>query len=207
MLKREFFWCSKGNYYLRKSQSVQLYLSPEWLFVKEMHNIEICKKWFGSCLLCFHGDDILMCDIVWVHKMFSFGKMLNCIQQGTGSYLPTVIHVYVLNVIISLHKKNVWRMISRTQLYTLFPVRKMVKISTSWKYFKLLMCKSKLYFLLNVLGHRGSIEDSTEELYAVSRHEGFNDAVRGRILAGNYFLLRQWDIYYSLNTIRLICKS
>lgn len=40
-------------------------------------------------------------------------------------------------------------------------------------------------------GHRACNEDSTEELYAATRHEGFNDVVRGRILAGNYFLLRQ----------------
>ncbi|GCC30482.1 hypothetical protein chiPu_0008933 [Chiloscyllium punctatum] len=40
-------------------------------------------------------------------------------------------------------------------------------------------------------GHRSEIESSTEALYAATRHEGFNDAVRGRILAGNYFLLKQ----------------
>jgi aspartyl-tRNA(Asn)/glutamyl-tRNA(Gln) amidotransferase subunit A len=39
-------------------------------------------------------------------------------------------------------------------------------------------------------GHRSS-GVSTEALYARSRHEGFNSVVRGRILAGNYFLLRK----------------
>ena len=42
-----------------------------------------------------------------------------------------------------------------------------------------------------VLGHRASDNSSTESLYATSRHEGFNDVVRGRILAGNYFLLKK----------------
>lgn len=28
-------------------------------------------------------------------------------------------------------------------------------------------------------------------MYSTTRHEGFNDVVRGRILSGNYFLLRQ----------------
>jgi len=40
-------------------------------------------------------------------------------------------------------------------------------------------------------GHRAEDESSTESLYAASRHEGFNDVVRSRILAGNYFLLKQ----------------
>nr|XP_022294168.1 glutamyl-tRNA(Gln) amidotransferase subunit A, mitochondrial-like [Crassostrea virginica] len=40
-------------------------------------------------------------------------------------------------------------------------------------------------------GHRAKVEDSTEELFAATRHEGFNDVVRGRILAGNFFLLRR----------------
>jgi len=40
-------------------------------------------------------------------------------------------------------------------------------------------------------GHRADDESSTESLYAASRHEGFNDVVRSRILAGNYFLLKQ----------------
>ncbi|XP_070189080.1 glutamyl-tRNA(Gln) amidotransferase subunit A, mitochondrial-like isoform X2 [Littorina saxatilis] len=40
-------------------------------------------------------------------------------------------------------------------------------------------------------GHRAKCEESTEELFAATRHEGFNDVVRGRILAGNFFLLRR----------------
>ena len=40
-------------------------------------------------------------------------------------------------------------------------------------------------------GHRAENVESTEALYAATRHEGFNDVVRGRILAGNYFLLRK----------------
>ncbi|XP_059169821.1 glutamyl-tRNA(Gln) amidotransferase subunit A, mitochondrial-like [Physella acuta] len=40
-------------------------------------------------------------------------------------------------------------------------------------------------------GLRDGTEESTEELYAQSRHKGFNDVVRGRILAGNYFLLKK----------------
>uniref|UniRef100_A0A8D0D6A9 Glutamyl-tRNA(Gln) amidotransferase subunit A, mitochondrial n=1 Tax=Sander lucioperca TaxID=283035 RepID=A0A8D0D6A9_SANLU len=40
-------------------------------------------------------------------------------------------------------------------------------------------------------GHRSEVNSSTEAMYALSRHEGFNDVVRGRILSGNYFLLKQ----------------
>ncbi|CAN0350630.1 unnamed protein product [Lampetra planeri] len=40
-------------------------------------------------------------------------------------------------------------------------------------------------------GHRSTVDESTEAMYAATRHEGFNDVVRGRILAGNYFLLKQ----------------
>ncbi|RUS73565.1 hypothetical protein EGW08_018656 [Elysia chlorotica] len=40
-------------------------------------------------------------------------------------------------------------------------------------------------------GLRRGSEESTEELYAETRHHGFNDVVRGRILAGNFFLLRK----------------
>ncbi|KAM8833845.1 glutamyl-tRNA(Gln) amidotransferase subunit A, mitochondrial [Synchiropus picturatus] len=40
-------------------------------------------------------------------------------------------------------------------------------------------------------GHRSTMDSSTDAMYAASRHEGFNDVVRGRILTGNYFLLRQ----------------
>lgn len=40
-------------------------------------------------------------------------------------------------------------------------------------------------------GHRSSMDSSTEAMYATTRHEGFNDVVRGRVLSGNYFLLKQ----------------
>ncbi|KAM9241375.1 glutamyl-tRNA(Gln) amidotransferase subunit A, mitochondrial isoform 3-T3 [Leptosomus discolor] len=40
-------------------------------------------------------------------------------------------------------------------------------------------------------GHRSDINKSTESMYAATRREGFNDVVRGRILSGNYFLLKQ----------------
>ncbi|XP_059208788.1 glutamyl-tRNA(Gln) amidotransferase subunit A, mitochondrial isoform X2 [Centropristis striata] len=40
-------------------------------------------------------------------------------------------------------------------------------------------------------GHRSEVNSSTDTMYASSRHEGFNDVVRGRILSGNYFLLKQ----------------
>lgn len=40
-------------------------------------------------------------------------------------------------------------------------------------------------------GHRDDVMDSTEAMYARSRSFGFNDVVRGRVLAGNFFLLRR----------------
>ncbi|XP_075883720.1 glutamyl-tRNA(Gln) amidotransferase subunit A, mitochondrial [Nelusetta ayraudi] len=40
-------------------------------------------------------------------------------------------------------------------------------------------------------GHHSAVDSSTEAMYATTRHEGFNDVVRGRILTGNYFLLKQ----------------
>ena len=40
-------------------------------------------------------------------------------------------------------------------------------------------------------GYRSSEMTSTEALFASVRHHGFNDVVKGRILAGNYFLLRE----------------
>ncbi|XP_036449079.1 glutamyl-tRNA(Gln) amidotransferase subunit A, mitochondrial [Colossoma macropomum] len=46
-------------------------------------------------------------------------------------------------------------------------------------------------------GHRSTVDSSTEALYATTRHEGFNSVVRSRILAGNYFLLKQnYDRYF-----------
>ncbi|XP_070352687.1 glutamyl-tRNA(Gln) amidotransferase subunit A, mitochondrial isoform X2 [Equus asinus] len=40
-------------------------------------------------------------------------------------------------------------------------------------------------------GHRCDIDVSTEAMYAATRREGFNDVVRGRILSGNFFLLKE----------------
>ena len=40
-------------------------------------------------------------------------------------------------------------------------------------------------------GHRSAQQASTEAMFADSRRAAFNDAVRGRVLAGNYFLLRR----------------
>ncbi|XP_041354976.1 glutamyl-tRNA(Gln) amidotransferase subunit A, mitochondrial-like [Gigantopelta aegis] len=46
-------------------------------------------------------------------------------------------------------------------------------------------------------GHRGNNDESTDELYALSRHEGFNTVVRSRILTGNWYLLRKnYDDYF-----------
>ena len=46
-------------------------------------------------------------------------------------------------------------------------------------------------------GLPGSDASYSEAMAASSRSEGFNDVVRGRILAGNYFLLRRhYDEYY-----------
>ncbi|XP_069867199.1 glutamyl-tRNA(Gln) amidotransferase subunit A, mitochondrial isoform X3 [Dipodomys merriami] len=40
-------------------------------------------------------------------------------------------------------------------------------------------------------GHRCNTNMSTEAMYATTRREGFNDVVRGRILSGNFFLLKE----------------
>ncbi|XP_004605758.1 glutamyl-tRNA(Gln) amidotransferase subunit A, mitochondrial [Sorex araneus] len=40
-------------------------------------------------------------------------------------------------------------------------------------------------------GHRCNNDVSTEAMYAATRREGFNDVVRGRILSGNFFLLKE----------------
>ncbi|XP_052001631.1 glutamyl-tRNA(Gln) amidotransferase subunit A, mitochondrial [Xyrauchen texanus] len=40
-------------------------------------------------------------------------------------------------------------------------------------------------------GHRSAVDSSTDAMYATTRHEGFNNVVRRRILAGNYFLLKK----------------
>lgn len=40
-------------------------------------------------------------------------------------------------------------------------------------------------------GYRANENESTEKLFATTRRIGFNEVVRNRILAGNYFLLRR----------------
>lgn len=59
-------------------------------------------------------------------------------------------------------------------------------------------------------GHRAKEEESSEHHYAVTRREGFGDVVRERILAGNYFLLRNNYPKYFLKAAkvrRLICND
>ncbi|EYC27979.1 hypothetical protein Y032_0008g272 [Ancylostoma ceylanicum] len=43
-------------------------------------------------------------------------------------------------------------------------------------------------------GHRSKNEKSTFNLYASSRSEAFNTVVKRRIMAGNYFLMREWVV-------------
>uniref|UniRef100_A0A2K5P5B3 Glutamyl-tRNA(Gln) amidotransferase subunit A, mitochondrial n=1 Tax=Cercocebus atys TaxID=9531 RepID=A0A2K5P5B3_CERAT len=46
-------------------------------------------------------------------------------------------------------------------------------------------------------GHRCDIDVSTQSMYASTRQEVFNDVVRGRILSGNFFLLKEnWENYF-----------
>jgi len=52
-------------------------------------------------------------------------------------------------------------------------------------------------------GLRAANDKSTEDLYAESRSEGFNEVVRGRILAGNYFLLKQNYNKYFLQALKV----
>ncbi|XP_034660273.1 glutamyl-tRNA(Gln) amidotransferase subunit A, mitochondrial [Drosophila subobscura] len=59
-------------------------------------------------------------------------------------------------------------------------------------------------------GHRASDERSTEQLYAQSRAEGFNNVVKTRILTGNFLLLRKnYDHYFekALRVRRLIAED
>lgn len=59
-------------------------------------------------------------------------------------------------------------------------------------------------------GLRASEDYSTEELYASTRSEGFNNVVRSRIFAGNYFLLtRNYEKYFlkALKLRRLIADD
>lgn len=52
-------------------------------------------------------------------------------------------------------------------------------------------------------GHRAKADYSTEELYSSTRSQGFNNVVRSRIFAGNYFLLRKNYEKYFLKALRL----
>ena len=52
-------------------------------------------------------------------------------------------------------------------------------------------------------GLRGEAITSTEDMYAESRARGFNDVVRGRILAGNYFLLKKHYQEYYLQALKV----
>ena len=52
-------------------------------------------------------------------------------------------------------------------------------------------------------GHRADTITSTEDLYAETRSQGFNEVVRGRILAGNYFLLKQNHEKYYLQALKV----
>ncbi|CAH1641377.1 unnamed protein product [Spodoptera littoralis] len=52
-------------------------------------------------------------------------------------------------------------------------------------------------------GLRANVNSSTEELYALTRHQGFNKVVRSRILAGNYFLLTRNYVKYFIKTLKL----
>lgn len=59
-------------------------------------------------------------------------------------------------------------------------------------------------------GHRAEEDDSLEESIAKTRSEGFNEVVRGRILAGNYFLLSEnYEDYFvkAMKVRRLIVKD
>lgn len=59
-------------------------------------------------------------------------------------------------------------------------------------------------------GHRDPSAQSMEAMYALTRSSGLNEVVRGRVLSGNYFLLRQnMDRYFrkALKVRRLISQD
>ena len=61
------------------------------------------------------------------------------------------------------------------------------------------MIRFYIYFRYDGLefGLRGESMASTERLFADGRASGFNHVVRGRILAGNYFLLKdKYEEYF-----------
>lgn len=53
-------------------------------------------------------------------------------------------------------------------------------------------------------GHRVDASHSMEAMYALTRSAGLNDVVRGRILAGNYFLLRENKEKYYKQALKVI---
>ncbi|XP_043215099.1 glutamyl-tRNA(Gln) amidotransferase subunit A, mitochondrial-like isoform X2 [Amphibalanus amphitrite] len=52
-------------------------------------------------------------------------------------------------------------------------------------------------------GHRSGENASTEAMFADSRRAAFNEVVRGRVLAGNYFLLRRHYEDYVMQAMRI----
>uniref|UniRef100_W5NIM4 Glutamyl-tRNA(Gln) amidotransferase subunit A, mitochondrial n=1 Tax=Lepisosteus oculatus TaxID=7918 RepID=W5NIM4_LEPOC len=52
-------------------------------------------------------------------------------------------------------------------------------------------------------GYRSAVDSSTEAMYAATRHEGFNDVVRRRVLSGNYFLLKHNCKLFVVKQIRI----
>ncbi|XP_023240488.1 LOW QUALITY PROTEIN: glutamyl-tRNA(Gln) amidotransferase subunit A, mitochondrial-like [Centruroides sculpturatus] len=59
-------------------------------------------------------------------------------------------------------------------------------------------------------GHKAKNYASMADSYAASRHEGFSEVVRGRILAGNYFLLKEnYEKYFvqAMKVRRLILND
>jgi len=52
-------------------------------------------------------------------------------------------------------------------------------------------------------GLRGNVITSTEDMFAESRAKGFNEVVRGRVLAGNYFLLKKHYQEFYLQALKI----
>ena len=79
------------------------------------------------------------------------------------------------------------------------------KVVLRWKQYPPQPLTIPFYFVLNPcevvstisrydglqFGPRGKATTFTEDMLAESRAEGFNEVVRGRIFAGNYFLLKK----------------
>jgi len=52
-------------------------------------------------------------------------------------------------------------------------------------------------------GLRADTNESTEKMYATTRKIGFNDVVRNRIIAGNFFLLNQYYNKYYTQALKI----